>query len=70
MLGSWPYSRTSDKAERTARDKHSSLLQAFVNYGGKKFFLPGRLLDLSALLLGASFNMLQVDDLRLVLLSE
>ncbi len=26
------------RLERTAKDKHSSLLRTFVNYGGKKFY--------------------------------
>jgi hypothetical protein len=39
-LGSWLH-KTS--LERLARDKHSSLLQKFVNYGRKKFYriVPG-----------------------------
>ncbi len=31
----------SDKARRLSRNKHSSLLQTFVNYGHKKFYNIG-----------------------------
>ncbi len=36
-----PYTQTLDKAERLARDKHSSLLQKFGNYDRKKFYNTG-----------------------------
>jgi len=34
-IGSWPYPQTLGSP---ARDKHSSLLRKFVNYGRKKFY--------------------------------
>jgi hypothetical protein len=42
---SCPYPQTLTMLERPAKDKHSSLLQAFVTYGRKKSFMeptPGR----------------------------
>jgi hypothetical protein len=36
-IGSWSYPQTLDWLENLARDKHSSSLQIFVNYGCKKF---------------------------------
>jgi hypothetical protein len=35
--GSWPFLQTLVK-DGNARDKHSSLLRKFVNYGRKKFY--------------------------------
>ncbi len=32
----WAYQQTFAKLEKLARDKHSSLLQTFVNYGRRK----------------------------------
>jgi hypothetical protein len=39
-VGSWPYPQTLGWAtvEIHAREKHSSLLQKFVNYGCKKLY--------------------------------
>jgi hypothetical protein len=37
MVGPWPYPQTFTRLEKLARDKHSSLLQKFVNYGRDKF---------------------------------
>ncbi len=36
-----PHSRTFIQLEKLAKDKHSSLLQKFVNYGQKKFYNIG-----------------------------
>ncbi len=36
-IGSWPFSQTLYYGE-ASRDKHSSLLRRFVNYGRKKFY--------------------------------
>ncbi len=41
----WPYSQTLDFWERLSRDKHSSLLRTFMNYGGKKFCNIGPMLQ-------------------------
>ncbi len=37
-----PYLKTIYQAERPARDKHSSLLRRFVNYGRKRFITLGK----------------------------
>jgi hypothetical protein len=40
-VGSWPYPQDCTRLKRLAFDKHSNLLQTFVNYGRKKFYNIG-----------------------------
>ncbi len=37
-VGSWPFLQTLVKDGKADRDKRSSLLRKFVNYGRKKFY--------------------------------
>ncbi len=37
-LCSWPYPKTLDYLGGSVRDKYSSLLRPFINYGRKKFY--------------------------------
>ncbi len=37
-IGPWPPHKHFTRQERLAKDKHSGLLQKFVNYGHEKFY--------------------------------
>jgi hypothetical protein len=41
QVGSYLTQKHLNKLERFARDKHSSLLQIFINHGCKKFYIIG-----------------------------
>ncbi len=57
-VGFWPYPQTLDNAGQACRDRHSNLLQIFLNYGRKRFMILAPVPNVIKLFSSKNYNFL------------